>query len=80
MSTPTAILSNPRKIKPLAKPLPRIEVSEGTIKGLTNFFDLLADASRLKILLALAQHGELHVSASAICSAIGRRSPPSVII
>src|SRR5262245_10056649 len=35
-------------------------------------FDLLADESRLKILLALAEHGEMHVSA--LCDLLGRQS------
>jgi len=52
-------------------------VSDRTIKGLSNFFDLLADESRLKILLALAQFGEMHVTA--LCDLLGRQaSQPAV--
>jgi ArsR family transcriptional regulator len=48
-------------------------VSESTIAGLADVFRLLADKSRLKILLALAQDGELHVSA--LCQLLGQSQP-----
>jgi ArsR family transcriptional regulator, arsenate/arsenite/antimonite-responsive transcriptional repressor len=50
-----------------------IRVSEGTINRLTDVFKLLADKSRLKIVLALAQDGELHVSA--LCDLLGQSQP-----
>ena len=50
-----------------------IKVSESTIHRLTDVFKLLADKSRLKIVLALAQDGELHVSA--LCDLLGQSQP-----
>ena len=50
-----------------------IKVSETTIHRLTDVFKLLADKSRLKIVLALAQDGELHVSA--LCDLLGQSQP-----
>jgi ArsR family transcriptional regulator len=50
-----------------------INVSDRTIHGLTEVFKLLADKSRLKILLALAQDGEMHVSA--LCELLGQSQP-----
>lgn len=50
-----------------------IKVSPRTLYGLTQVFKLLADESRLKILLALAQDGELHVSA--LCELLGQQQP-----
>lgn len=61
-----------RSTKELSSP---IRVSDGTIARLTAVFKLLADASRLKIVLALAQDGELHVSA--LCDLL-RQSQPAV--
>jgi ArsR family transcriptional regulator len=46
-----------------AKSPPALKVGERTIQDLAELFKQLADKSRLKILLALAQDGELHVSA-----------------
>ena len=50
-----------------------IKVSDTTIHRLTDVFRLLADKSRLKIVLALAQDGELHVSA--LCELLGQSQP-----
>jgi ArsR family transcriptional regulator, arsenate/arsenite/antimonite-responsive transcriptional repressor len=50
-----------------------IKVSDSTIHRLTDVFKLLADKSRLKIVLALAQDGELHVSA--LCDLLGQSQP-----
>jgi ArsR family transcriptional regulator len=50
-----------------------IKVSDTTIHRLTDVFKLLADKSRLKIVLALAQDGELHVSA--LCDLLGQSQP-----
>jgi ArsR family transcriptional regulator, arsenate/arsenite/antimonite-responsive transcriptional repressor len=41
----------------------RFKVPETTLRRLADVFKLLADKSRLKIVLALAQDGEMHVSA-----------------
>src|SRR5205085_11615569 len=50
-----------------------LKASDGTIFRLTEVFKLLADKSRMKILLALAQDGELHVSA--LCELLGQSQP-----
>jgi ArsR family transcriptional regulator len=50
-----------------------IKVSDSTIHRMTDVFKLLADKSRLKIVLALAQDGELHVSA--LCDLLGQSQP-----
>jgi ArsR family transcriptional regulator len=39
------------------------KIPDNTIQRLTTIFKLLADKSRLKIVLALAQMGEMHVTA-----------------
>lgn len=39
------------------------KASDNTIKHMTRIFKMLGDASRLKILIALAQQGEMHVTA-----------------
>jgi ArsR family transcriptional regulator len=50
-----------------------LKISERTINGLAQVFKLLADESRLKILLALAQDGELHVTA--LCDLLDQTQP-----
>ncbi len=47
-----------------------IRVSDETIVRLTDVFNMLADPSRLKIILALAEFGEMHVSA--LCDMLGQ--------
>jgi ArsR family transcriptional regulator len=56
-------------------PLPStpLKVSAGTIARLSEVFSILADESRLKIVLALAQDGDLHVSA--LCDLLGQSQP-----
>src|SRR5215470_17403379 len=55
------------------KPTSALKVSPRTINGLAQVFKLLADESRLKILLALAQDGELHVTA--LCELLSQTQP-----
>jgi len=50
-----------------------IRVSPRIIKGLVKVFEKLADESRFKILLALADHGEMHVSA--LCAVLEQSQP-----
>jgi ArsR family transcriptional regulator, arsenate/arsenite/antimonite-responsive transcriptional repressor len=50
-----------------------IKVSETTLRRLTDVFKLLADKNRLRIVLALAQDDELHVSA--LCDLLGQSQP-----
>jgi ArsR family transcriptional regulator len=63
----------PRGTKTPTKSPPALKISERTIAGLAEVFKLLADKSRLKILLALAQDGELHVSA--LCELLEQSQP-----
>jgi ArsR family transcriptional regulator len=60
----------PRAARPDPSP---IKVPRDTLERLTDVFKLLADPSRLKIVLALAQDGELHVSA--LCDLLGQSQP-----
>lgn len=68
-----AVISKPRGSKLPAKSGPRLKSSDRTLEGLTDIFKLLADKSRLKILLALAQDGEMHVSA--LCDLLQQSQP-----
>jgi ArsR family transcriptional regulator, arsenate/arsenite/antimonite-responsive transcriptional repressor len=74
LTTNLAVLPKPRANRPPplrdASP-PR--VSDRTIAALADVFKLLADKSRLKILLALAEDGELHVSA--LCDLLEQSQP-----
>jgi ArsR family transcriptional regulator, arsenate/arsenite/antimonite-responsive transcriptional repressor len=72
----TQLSDNPqtRPIRPSAETTP-IKISDQTLHRMTDVFKLLADRSRLKIVLALAQDGELHVSA--LCELL-RQSQPAV--
>jgi ArsR family transcriptional regulator len=65
--------TKPRATKVPAKGTTSFSVSDHTIGGLTEVFKLLADKSRLKILLALAREGELHVSA--LCELLLQSQP-----
>src|SRR5262249_51619096 len=50
-----------------------VKVSDATIRSLSDVFKMLADRSRLTIVLALSQEGELHVSA--LCDLLGQSQP-----
>jgi ArsR family transcriptional regulator len=63
----------PRGNKPPTRESSDIKVSGRTINGLAQVFKLLADESRLKILLALSQDGELHVTA--LCDLLSQTQP-----
>jgi ArsR family transcriptional regulator len=56
-----------------SKAPPGVRTPNDTIRRLSEVFKLLADEHRLKILLALAQDGEMHVSA--ICELLGQSQP-----
>jgi DNA-binding transcriptional ArsR family regulator len=47
--------------------------ADRTLANLTQVFKLLADESRLRILLTLAREGEMHVSA--LCQMLGQSQP-----
>ncbi|HTU23652.1 MAG TPA: metalloregulator ArsR/SmtB family transcription factor [Gemmataceae bacterium] len=61
---------SPKVAPPAASP---IHISDETIGRMTAVFKLLADPSRLKIVLALAEHGEMHVSA--LCEMLSQCEP-----
>src|SRR5216683_8302881 len=73
MNTASAVVHRPRGPKVPLRPTSALRISELTINGLAQVFKLLADESRLKILLALAQDGELHVTA--LCELLGQSQP-----
>jgi ArsR family transcriptional regulator len=50
-------------------------VTDETLHRMSEVFKLLSDKSRLKIVLALAQDGELHVSA--LCELLGVAEQPA---
>ena len=72
MSNNTTLGTKARS-KAAAAAVSPIKISDPTIQRLTDVFKLLADKSRLKIVLALAQDGELHVSA--LCELLGQSQP-----
>jgi ArsR family transcriptional regulator len=53
--------------------IPVLPIADRTLAGLTQVFKLLADESRLRILLTLAREGEMHVSA--LCQMLGQSQP-----
>jgi ArsR family transcriptional regulator len=70
------VLTKPRGAKRPARIPTALLVADQTIDGLVELFNQLADGSRFRILLALSQEGELHVSA--LCDALGGQSQPAV--
>ena len=66
-------MTKPRMGRTPSKAGPALKVSERTINGLKDIFRMLADESRLKILLALAAEGEMHVSA--LCELLQQSQP-----
>jgi ArsR family transcriptional regulator, arsenate/arsenite/antimonite-responsive transcriptional repressor len=73
MTTATMVSKPVRGQRLPLKPVSALRVSPRTINGLAQVFKLLADESRLKILLALAQDGELHVTA--LCELLNQTQP-----
>jgi ArsR family transcriptional regulator len=71
LNTMTAGNAKPRGTKPPA--LSALKISDSTIERMSEVFNLMADQSRLKILLALAEEGELHVNA--LCDLLGKTQP-----
>jgi DNA-binding transcriptional ArsR family regulator len=53
--------------------VPTLPIADRTLTNLTQVFKLLADESRLRILLTLAREGETHVSA--LCQMLGQSQP-----
>jgi ArsR family transcriptional regulator, arsenate/arsenite/antimonite-responsive transcriptional repressor len=73
LNTFAATIARPKSPKTPPKATSAIRVSARTINRLADVFRMLADESRLKILLALAQDGELHVTA--LCDLLGQTQP-----
>ena len=73
MNATPATSPKPRGMKALPKATTALKISGRTINGLAQVFKLLADESRLKILLALAQDGELNVTA--LCELLQQTQP-----
>ncbi len=73
MNANTVVNNKPRGNKPPARTGPSPKVSPETLYGLKQIFQMLADESRLKILLALAADGEMHVSA--LCEMLQQTQP-----
>jgi DNA-binding transcriptional ArsR family regulator len=69
----SAVTIKPRANKVPSKDTSPLRVSVRTISGLAQVFKQLADESRLKILLALAQDGELNVTS--LCELLGQSQP-----
>jgi ArsR family transcriptional regulator len=59
----TTLPSRPRGSKSPVRGSVLLKISPRTLKNLKDVFELLADELRLKILLALSEEGEMHVSA-----------------
>ncbi|MFO0810837.1 MAG: metalloregulator ArsR/SmtB family transcription factor [Gemmataceae bacterium] len=53
--------------------VPTLPLSDRTLNRLTQVFKLLADESRLRILLTLSREGEMHVTA--LCTMLGQSQP-----
>ncbi|MFL5244836.1 MAG: ArsR/SmtB family transcription factor [Gemmataceae bacterium] len=62
-----------RNHKPVSTLYTPVKTSDHTIHRFSEVFKIMADKSRLKILLALAQDGELHVTA--LCDLLGQSQP-----
>jgi ArsR family transcriptional regulator len=73
LNAATAVRYLPRARKAPAKKPPQVKVSPRTLTALTRVFKQLADVSRLKILLALSQEGEMHVTS--LCQLLGQTQP-----
>jgi len=65
---------NPADVTPDGdEPVVQLSVTDDTVADLTAVFKLLADKSRLKIVLALAHEGRMHVTA--LCKMLDQSQP-----
>jgi ArsR family transcriptional regulator len=69
----TTVHAKARNAKSALSVVTPIKVSDTTIRRLNDVFKMLADESRLKIVLALAQDGEMHVTA--LCDMLDQSQP-----
>jgi len=72
LSPQTPVTTKSRNHKPTSTPA-TFKISDQTIYKLSEVFKLMADKSRLKILLALAQDQEMHVTA--LCELLQQSQP-----
>jgi ArsR family transcriptional regulator len=75
INTMSAASVKARADKPLDSNDTPVKVPDKVIRDLAEVFKLLGDQSRLKILLALAEQGEMHVGA--LCEVLGGAKPAS---
>jgi DNA-binding transcriptional ArsR family regulator len=75
MATTQTASARSRSSKATAGKVPAIKVADATLLRLKDVFKMLADESRLKMVLALAQDGEMHVTA---LGKLVRQSQPAV--
>jgi ArsR family transcriptional regulator len=68
----TATFGAPQRLRGVRSSAP-LKVSDSTIHRLTDVFRLLADRSRLKIVMALSQQKEVNVSA--LCAMLQQSQP-----
>jgi ArsR family transcriptional regulator len=73
LKTKSAVAVKRSNLKPRPKSTPTLRIAEGTLTDMAEMFGLLADENRLKILLALAHEGEMHVSA--LCDLLDQSQP-----
>jgi ArsR family transcriptional regulator len=74
--TTATMTTRKRKSRPSEKtrtPASPLKVDDVVIEDLSEVFKLLADKNRLKIVLALAQEGQMHVNA--LCDLLGQSQP-----
>jgi ArsR family transcriptional regulator, arsenate/arsenite/antimonite-responsive transcriptional repressor len=74
LSTTSGVLPRPRTARRATRAAAAPSADQ-TIEDMAELFKQLGDRSRLKILLALARHGEMHVSA--LCELLGGPSQPA---
>jgi ArsR family transcriptional regulator len=76
LSTKVAVASRSARRKPASAPGKGLaRISDESLDELEKVFRVLADKSRLKILLALAQQGEMHVTS--LCELLGTPAKPA---
>jgi ArsR family transcriptional regulator len=73
LSTVADVVTKTRSVRPPARGAGSLKLSEKTLNHLSQVFQMLADQSRLKILMALGQQGEMHVSA--LCDLLAQSQP-----
>jgi ArsR family transcriptional regulator len=73
LNTVTSPAPKVRSPKAAAGALSSFKLAEKTLRSLSEIIQMLADESRLKILMALAENGEMHVTD--LCDLLGHSQP-----